>query len=63
VRAATYNVHDCVGRDSRFDPQRIVDVLIELDVDLIALQEVTLDHAGVLIECLETATAMRAIEG
>lgn len=61
--AATYNIHDCVGRDGRFDPQRIVEVLIELDADLIALQEVTVDSAGELIERFESATTTRAIDG
>jgi endonuclease/exonuclease/phosphatase family metal-dependent hydrolase len=37
---ATYNVHGCVGRDRRRDPQRIADVLRELDADLVGLQEI-----------------------
>lgn len=36
---ATYNVHDCVGRNGGFDPDRIAAVLLELDADAIALQE------------------------
>jgi len=36
---ATYNVHGCVGRDARFDSERTLNVLRELDVDVIALQE------------------------
>ncbi len=36
---ATYNLHRCVGRDRRFDPQRTLAVLRELDADAIALQE------------------------
>lgn len=36
---ASYNIHKCVGTDRRFDPERIVDVVCELDADLIALQE------------------------
>ena len=63
MRVATYNVHDCVGSDGHHEPQRIAEVLVELDVDLIALQEVTLDSAGTLMECFENATAMRAIDG
>lgn len=63
MRIATYNVHDCVGRDGRFDPSRIAAVLAELDADLIALQEVTLDHAGDLIGQFEAATGMQAHDG
>jgi endonuclease/exonuclease/phosphatase family metal-dependent hydrolase len=41
VRVATYNVHSCIGTDGRHDPQRIADVIIELDADIVALQEFT----------------------
>jgi len=37
---ATYNIHRCVGRDGRYDPSRIRDVVQELDADVIALQEI-----------------------
>jgi endonuclease/exonuclease/phosphatase family metal-dependent hydrolase len=37
---ATYNVHKCRGMDCRVRPQRIVEVLREIDADIIALQEV-----------------------
>lgn len=40
LRIATYNIHKCRGLDGRVRPQRIVEVLRELDADLIALQEV-----------------------
>ncbi len=40
---ATYNVHGCIGRDARFDPERTLDVLRELDADVIALQELQWD--------------------
>lgn len=63
MRVASYNIHDCVGRDGRFDPARIVQVLLELDVELIALQEVTLDHAGELVDRFEAATGMHAVDG
>ncbi len=36
---ASYNVHKCVGVDKQFDPQRIADVISEIDADVIALQE------------------------
>ncbi len=39
-RIATYNIHKCVGLDRKFSPERIADVLREVDADIIALQEV-----------------------
>jgi endonuclease/exonuclease/phosphatase family metal-dependent hydrolase len=39
-RIATYNIHKCVGLDRRSSPERIVEVLKEIDADVIALQEV-----------------------
>lgn len=63
MRIATYNVHDCIGMDERFDASRIATVLTELNADVIALQEVTLDTHGELVELFEQATAMQAIDG
>jgi endonuclease/exonuclease/phosphatase family metal-dependent hydrolase len=40
VRIVTYNVHKCRGLDRRVRPQRIVEVLREVNADIIALQEV-----------------------
>lgn len=40
VRVATYNVHRCRGLDGRTRPERIAEVLQEIDADVIALQEV-----------------------
>lgn len=40
VKIATYNIHKCVGLDRKYSPERIVDVLKEIDADIIALQEV-----------------------
>lgn len=39
LRVASYNVHSWVGLDGRCDPERVVDVLRELDADVVALQE------------------------
>ncbi|WP_246513858.1 endonuclease/exonuclease/phosphatase family protein [Neoroseomonas soli] len=36
---ASYNVHKCVGTDKRFDPDRVAEVITELDADILALQE------------------------
>jgi endonuclease/exonuclease/phosphatase family metal-dependent hydrolase len=45
LRIATYNVHKCRGLDLRVQPQRIAEVLHEIDADVIAMQEV-LGRAG-----------------
>ncbi len=41
LRVATYNIHQCVGRDGIENPRRIADVLGEINADIVALQEVT----------------------
>jgi endonuclease/exonuclease/phosphatase family metal-dependent hydrolase len=43
-RIATYNVHKCRGIDWRVDPARIAKVIREMNVDIVALQEVVADH-------------------
>lgn len=37
---ASYNIHKCVGLDGQFDPDRIMEVILEIEPDVIALQEV-----------------------
>ncbi|WP_208438850.1 endonuclease/exonuclease/phosphatase family protein [Bartonella grahamii] len=39
LTVASYNVHKCVGVDKIFNPTRIVRVIAELRVDILALQE------------------------
>jgi endonuclease/exonuclease/phosphatase family metal-dependent hydrolase len=39
-RVVTYNIHKSIGLDRKFRPDRIVEVLREIDADVIALQEV-----------------------
>lgn len=46
ITVATYNIHGCVGRDRRFGPDRIVEVIRMLDADIVGLQEVDA-HPGV----------------
>ena len=40
VRVATYNVHKCRGIDGRIRPERVLEVLREIDADIFALQEI-----------------------
>lgn len=40
MRVATYNIHGCVGIDRQRKPDRVADVLIGLEADIIGLQEV-----------------------
>src|SRR5581483_11702250 len=40
LRVATYNVHKCRGMDGRVRPDRVAEVLSEIDADIVALQEV-----------------------
>ena len=40
LKIATYNIHRAIGLDRRFRPQRIIDILNEINADVILLQEV-----------------------
>ncbi|MGH9517901.1 MAG: endonuclease/exonuclease/phosphatase family protein [Terriglobales bacterium] len=40
IRIATYNVHKCRGLDRRTSPERIAEVINELDADVVAIQEI-----------------------
>ncbi|MBK9152627.1 MAG: endonuclease/exonuclease/phosphatase family protein [Chloracidobacterium sp.] len=46
IRIATYNIHKCIGMDRRYSPERIADVIRELDADVVALQEVVWHSAA-----------------
>jgi endonuclease/exonuclease/phosphatase family metal-dependent hydrolase len=64
LRCATWNIHGCIGRDGRHDPQRTQAVLREIDADLVALQEVAvLDEAPELLDFLAGAGGWTAVPG
>jgi endonuclease/exonuclease/phosphatase family metal-dependent hydrolase len=65
IRIATYNIHGCVGTDGRFDVDRVVRVLRELDADIVALQEVEYhDVDGIdLLEHLAGRSSLTPIAG
>src|SRR6266576_2347098 len=39
ITVASYNMRKAIGLDRRRDPQRILDVLHQIDADVVALQE------------------------
>ncbi len=64
LTVATYNIHDAVGGDGRFAPERIAAVLAEIDADLFALQEVGAPRDGVdTLARLRDATGFHAVPG
>lgn len=40
MRILTYNIHGCIGTDGLEKPDRIIEVLRDIDADVVALQEV-----------------------
>ena len=64
LRIATYNIHAAIGRDGRFAPARIRDVLAELAADVVALQEVESHTSGFdMMAWLAAETGMHAVAG
>lgn len=66
LSVASYNVHRCIGADRRCAPERIARVIAELDVDVLALQEVDRGYhvAGDdQLAALSAATGMHAVAG
>lgn len=65
MRLASYNIHAGVGSDGRFEPRRLIEVLLRLNADLIGLQEVISvgpDGYALLNELAE-ACGMQAVAG
>jgi len=61
---ASYNIHGGVGGDGHFVPNRIVDVLRELQADVIGLQEVESRATGFdMLEFLSRQTGLHGISG
>ncbi|MEM5446331.1 endonuclease/exonuclease/phosphatase family protein [Paraburkholderia guartelaensis] len=63
----TWNIHGAVGTDGARAPERIARVLIEIDADIVALQEVPLGGAAAasadVLAGLARATNRRAVAG
>jgi endonuclease/exonuclease/phosphatase family metal-dependent hydrolase len=64
LTVATWNIHGAIGRDGRYSPARIVDVLGEMDADIVALQEVASaqEHSDFLVG-LERDTGYHVVAG
>jgi endonuclease/exonuclease/phosphatase family metal-dependent hydrolase len=60
LRVVTYNVHKCRGIDRRTTPERIAEVLHEIDADVAALQEVTENQAELIARELAVEFVMGA---
>jgi endonuclease/exonuclease/phosphatase family metal-dependent hydrolase len=65
LRIATYNIRRAIGRDGRTDSSRIIRVVRELDVDLLALQEVGYrpEQKGHLLDELQRTAGAEVVEG
>jgi endonuclease/exonuclease/phosphatase family metal-dependent hydrolase len=65
VRIATYNIHGAVGSDGRPDRGRIIRVVQELNVQVLALQEVSYrpHERGHFLGALGAAMGAEVIEG
>jgi len=65
LRVATYNIHRGYGRDGRYDPDRILRVIKEMDADIVALQEVDFPgrNPDQLLSWLAAKLGMTAVGG
>jgi endonuclease/exonuclease/phosphatase family metal-dependent hydrolase len=65
VVVASYNIHSCVGQDGRYDPERVLTVIRELNADIVALQEVdSREHRGLeLLRCFGAELGLEPIAG
>jgi endonuclease/exonuclease/phosphatase family metal-dependent hydrolase len=63
---ATYNVHEWIGSDGRRDPKRILQIISQLEVNILALQEISFSpegQGGISLEDLVQATGMKVVPG
>jgi len=64
LRIVSYNIHCGIGWDGRFNEQRILDVLMETNADVIALQEVESRASGIdMLDWLAKGMSYHAIAG
>lgn len=60
---ASYNTHSGVGLDRRFAPQRIAQVIAELNADVVALQELRTRDGVDMLDVLRTHSGLHAVAG
>lgn len=65
MRIVTYNIHKARGMDGRISIKRIAEVLLELEADIIALQEISSagDSSQGQVETLASALNMKSAFG
>lgn len=67
LRVGSYNIHRCVGGDGRCDPDRVAQVIREIDCDPLGLQEVDNSPGPTLtsmqLDYLARATGMTGVAG
>jgi endonuclease/exonuclease/phosphatase family metal-dependent hydrolase len=64
ITIASYNMHGGVGRDGQFIPERVTEIIREIDADVIALQEVQNGATGFdMLGYLQEKTGFEAIAG
>lgn len=67
LSVASYNIHQCVGRDGRCDPGRVAGVICEVGADVIGLQEVSsrpdTDAKAHQLNYLAAHTGLEALAG
>jgi endonuclease/exonuclease/phosphatase family metal-dependent hydrolase len=61
LRIATYNVHGGVGLYRRYDPARIARVIVEMNADVVALQELQSRGDTDMLDVLSREARMQAI--
>jgi len=65
IQVASYNIHRCIGNDGRFDAERTIEAISQLEADIIALQELeTSDDGGLdLLAHFRDEIGMFAVAG
>ena len=64
LRVVSYNIHCGIGWDGRFNEQRILDVLKEIEPDVVALQEVESRASGIdMLQWLAKGMDFHAVAG
>ena len=65
IRVATYNIHQCIGSDGNFNPERTIASIAQLQADIIALQELETSNNGGfdLLDHFRRETGMYGIAG